>query len=209
MILFNLSKQLIKPMFRHVKSVSAENADLVWRAHVALIGTDTCIVAQEQHSQYIMVFCGVSSKELAEFPEYFTNRFWREATAICQQANLYDKETITNYIKQICQEQVYRLDPEPLEEGKMTKVMEKLERRFLIERKPLPIDGREAFEFGFAVNSKVPKAEQTNNAPNAAEAMGNICLNLIELAMQREQDQVLEAITSVEDNIVTVDFSRR
>jgi len=207
MILFNLSRELSKALFKHMTK-PAGDPDLVWRAHAAQIGGDTCIVAQEQYSQYIMVFCGVTAKDFANFPAYFLDRFWREASAICRQSPLFDVATINEHLMALGQSQAYRQDPEPLEEGKLIKVMEKLERLFLYDRKPLPYTGKEAFEFGFAINSRRPKADMDAGKPTAAEALGDICLNLIELRILEQREKVLESVISEQDNIINVDFAR-
>ncbi|WP_317930495.1 hypothetical protein [Halioxenophilus sp. WMMB6] len=208
MILFNLPKELVKPLHRHIVRAPVHEADLVWRCHAALIGTDTCIVAQEQYSQYIMVFCGVTTEQFANFPQYFTDRFWREAAAICKQADLYDSATLRQQLQAIASEQVYRLDPEPLEEGKLIKVMEKLERRFLYDREPLPVDGRAAFTYSYDINSRQPTLDKAQGKPTAAEAFGDICLNLIDLRIDADREKVKAAVVASEDNIITVDFGR-
>jgi len=208
MIQFNLSKNLAKPLARHLKPAKVIQPDLVWRADVALIGAYVCIVMQEQHSQYIMVLCGLNQEDFANFPQLFRERFWREAAALCRQANLYDNATLHSCLNALCEQQYYQLDPEPLEEGKITKVMEKLERLFLHERHPLPTDGKSAFSFGFQINTRLPKAAQLAGQANAAEVMGNICLNLIEAELAR-QAKANNPVLSVADNIVTVNFGQR
>jgi len=207
-IQIDLSKALAKPLARHMKPPPAGVPDMVWRADVAMIGAENCVVAQEQHTQYVLVFCGLTGEDFQQFPELFRQRFCRELAAICKQANLYDNKTLIAELSAICDNPYYRLDPEPLEEGKIPKVIEKLERLFLYEKQPLPVEGKAAFEFGFQINSRKPKSGGDSDAPNPAEAMGNLCLNLIETSLARFE-QSKPVVLSSEDNVVRVDFGRQ
>ena len=208
MIEIALSKALAKPLAKHLKPTQIWEPDLYWRADVALIGSEICIVAQEQYSQYVMVLCGLSGDDFRSFPQLFRERFCREAAAICKQAGLYDNRTLTTELMALCEEQHYHLDPEPIEEGRITSVLEKLERMFLYEQKPLPTDGRSAFEFTFPINSRHPKTGPDGQQPSAAEAIGNLCLNLIEDRFANAQTKT-SAVLSTVDNIVQVDFARQ
>lgn len=215
MIRFELSKTLAKPLSAHLRPPQEGAVDLIWRADAALIGSDLCVVAQEQYSQYIMVFCGLRSEDFANFPQLFCDRFWREAAAICKQAGLHDTITLAKQLQAMGKEQCYQLDREPLEEGKLTKTIEKLERRLLYDRLPLPTDGKAAFEFSFAINSKKSASQQQAGQPSAAEVFGDLCLNLIDAALeakgaQQTEDPVAHAnVVSIQNNIVTVDFARQ
>jgi len=203
-----LSNALAKPLGKHLKPAKRLQPDLVWRADIAQIGAHVCVVAQEQHSQYVMVLCGLGESDFQRFPELFQERFWHELAAICKQAGIYDTGTLVAQLSELADEQHYQLDPEPLEEGRLTRTLEKLERGVLYENQPLPLDGRAAFEFSYAINARQSKEDRTNGNSSPAETLGNICLNLIENAMERERQKPLESITSVEDNIIKVDFSR-
>lgn len=212
MMLIEVSRELAKPLARHVKPVaplvSKSPLDLLWRAEMVQIGVDTCVVAQEQYTDYILVLCGLAGKDFERFPQLIGERLWREAAAICRQAELYDTPTLIKHLKSVIDEQQYRMNPEPVEEGKLLNVIEKLERQFVYDRKPLPRDGKSAFEFGFAINSRKPKLDQLDEKPTAAEAFGNLCLNLLEIQMQVEPEKI-EASKPAADNIVRIDFSKR
>ena len=207
MIRFDLSKALAKPLGKHLKPAKVFEPELWWRAELAVIGAEICVIAQEQYTQYIMVLCALENDDFSRFPQLFRERFCREAAAICKQAGLYDNKTLMTQLGKLLEAQHYQLDPEPLEEGKLTKVIEKLERRYLYDGVPLPSDGRSAFEFSYPINSRKPKT-QSDEQPSAAEAMGNLCLNLIEDLIAKEQPEIPEIISS-DDNIVRVDFARQ
>lgn len=213
MMLMDVSRELAKPLAKHIQPAKASDQrslhpDFLWRAEVVQIGVDICVVAQEQFTNYILVLCGLTKVEFENFPRFFAERIWREASAICKQAELYDAPTLSQYLKILFDDQQYRLDPEPLEEGRLLSVMEKLERRFIYDRKPLPTDGKSAFEFGFEINSRRPKTEQRDDKPCAAEMFGNLCLNLIEMQIKAEEEKN-KANMPAADNIVRVDFSRQ
>ncbi|GAB1260465.1 DUF6933 domain-containing protein [Aurantivibrio plasticivorans] len=211
MLLIEVSKELAKPLSRHVYSKCRPNInlqpDLLWNAEIAQIGSNACVVAQEQYTHYILVFCGLNKDDFAQFPLLFTDRLWREAVAICQQANLYDRSILSTHLKQIFDSQSYRLNPEPLEEGKLLKVIEKLERRFLYDKEPLPMDGKSAFEYTFPINTRKPKSQQQDDRPSAAEALGNYCLNLVGDSIENQPTKP-DPVIATTDNIVKVNFSQ-
>lgn len=212
MIQIDVSRALAKPLARYVKPVQQNLPNMIWRADIALIGSESCIVAQEQYTQYLMVLCGLSRVQFQAFPELFRTRFCSEMLAICRQANLYDDKTLAAELSTLYDDQYYQLDPEPIEEGPITRAIEKLERQFLYDHKPLPVDGRSAFEFSFVLNRRRPKPAPSKRSgnreqPSPAEAMGNLCLNLIEdqLANAPTTESVVMSTT---DNVVQVDFAR-
>ena len=202
-----VTRELAKALGRHVKPARTGEADLLWRADLKIIGMEPCVVLQEQQTQYILLLCGLSGEDFARFPQLLQDRFWRELASICQQAGLYDKATLIESLQALSEEQFYHLDPEPPEEGKIISVMEKLERRVLHDDLPLPTDGKAAFDFGFLINTRLSKQAAQNGDSNPAEGLGNLCLNLIE--MRQEAEKVQSLVVSVDDNVVSVDFSRR
>lgn len=217
MMQFYLSNALVKPLAKHLKPARRLQPDLIWRADIAQIGPHSCVVAQEMQSQYIMVLCGLDADDFYRFPELFQERFWKELAAICKQAGVYDTETLVTLLSSLADEQHYQQDSEPQEEGRLSRTIEKLERGVLYENEPLPLDGRSAFEFGYAINARQSKADRANGTPSPAETLGNICLTLMEDIAQRKREMTqqpeplesLQAVTSVENNIIKVDFSRR
>lgn len=154
MIQISVSKLLAKPLGRHLQPARILQPDLYWYAEVEMIGSYTCVVAQEQSTQYLMVLCGLSGDDFSGFPQLFAERFYREAAAICKQAGLYDDRTLTTHLAALCEEQHIHLNPEPMEEGPISRTFEQLERLFLYDRLPLPCDGSSAFEFTFPVNNR-------------------------------------------------------
>ncbi len=201
-----VTRELAKALGRHVKPARNGDADLLWRADLKIIGMEACVVLQEQQTGYILLLCGLNADQFASFPQLLQDRFWRELASICQQAGLYDKAKLIESLQALATEQHYQLDPEPPEEGKIISVMEKLERRVLYDNLPLPVDGRSAFDFGFLINTRLSKQAAQNGDSNAAEGLGNLCLNLIEMRLEAEN---LSPVVSIDDNVVSVDFSRR
>lgn len=218
MMQFHLSRAVAKPLARHLTqyptSVQRQEgsspylADLFWKVDIAMIGAQACIVAQEQNSLYLMVFCGLTEQDFDQFPELFRERFWRELASICKQAEVYDTRILARELATLCDTQHYWMDPNPIEEGKIPNLIEKLERRFLHDKEPLPSSGRDAFEFTFPINSRKPKSAAPND-PSPAEQLGNLCLNLIDEARTRRSNQHTDnPVISEQDNIVTVDFNK-
>lgn len=202
----NLSPALAKVLAKHLKPAKRLSDALQWRADIALVGNAPCIVAHEQVSNYIMVFCGLEEEGFNTFPELFRDRLWREALAICSQANVFDRETLARELTALCDAQYYNLDPHPQEVGRVTKTMEKLERRFLYEKLPLPTDGKSAFEFTLSINSQTAVKGERANQPTAMENLGNLLLGQID-ARVAEQALAAKPIMEHQDNIVHVDFA--
>jgi len=210
MIQFYASKGLAKVLGPHLKPAKVLEPSLLWRADVAQIGADTCVVAQEVYSNYVMVFCGLGRDEFRRFPEIFRERFWREATALCLQGTNFEQSSLIYYLSALCEEQHYQLDPLPQEEGRITQVTEKLERQFLHDGKPLPIDGKSAFRFGIDVNGNKRQREGQDGKPSAMELFRGLCLDLVEYHMEQDKREksANSAVISEVDNVVTVDFAR-
>lgn len=211
MMQFFVSKALAKGLGPHVKPDQHLEPSLLWRADVARIGVDTCVIAQEVYSKYVMVFCGLQGEGFRQFPELFRERFWREATALCLQGTNFEQDTLIGSLSSICDRQHYQLDPIPREEDRIMRVTEKLERLFLHEKQPLPLDGKAAFKFGIQVNGHPREREGRVSAPSPMELFRGACLDLVEQVLEQQQQvaRVSSAVISEVDNVVTVDFSRK
>jgi hypothetical protein len=206
MIQFFLTRDLAKPLGKHLKPARLQASDLIWQADIAMIGTQPCVVAHEQQSNYIMVMCGLTETEFSNFPDYFAERFWREALAICMQVARHERPVLEKYLKALCQQQHFQLDPAPMEEGKISQTLEKLERLFLHEKEPLPESAREAFAFGVRINTRPRRSREQEPSLSPMDILGNICMTLIEERMAAEK-QAMNPVITRENNIVRVDFA--
>ena len=92
--------------------------------------------------------------------------------------------------------------PEVVSGGPLLKILEKLERRFLHERQPLPVEADAALEFTFPLNCSIPR---DGSKPSAAQALAERCRILVGEQMKLEANK---SVISTEDNIVRVDFSQ-
>lgn len=206
MIQIYLSAALAKPLSRHLQPARNLDPVLQWRADIAFIANEPCIVAHELFSNYIMVFCALSKEDFVTFPDLFRDRLWREAMAICSQSDLLDREQLGKALMTLCTLQSYSLDPEEPEIGRISKTIEKLERRFLYDKLPLPADGRSAFEFTLAINSQKAVKGERAGQPTAMETLGNLLLG--QVARNLTSAEPAESpVIGIEDNIVKVDFS--
>lgn len=151
------------------------------------------------------MLCNLSADDFISFPGLFSDRLFREALALCKQAKLYEKQELTRKLAKIVTPQQVQLDPEPIEDGKILKVIESLERRYLLEGQDLPSSGRQAFEFGLKFNNRKSSSDKPMKL-NPAQRMANLCLNLI--AELPDESPIMPEILSEEANIVRVDFGR-
>lgn len=202
-----LSMTSVKALSQHLSLSTAEDSLLIWRLDLEMIGTKPCIVAHEQNTGYLLVLCELEQEDFKQFPEIFRERLCRELVVICKHADIYDEEVLITHIRALLDQQSYQIDPEPMEEGRISKTFEKLEYGFLYEKSPLPSDGRAAFEFSFVINSRRPKTKGLEQQQSPAEALGNLFLNLIEDRIDQQKTPPVE-FTRV-DNIVHVDFSQQ
>ncbi|WP_018415594.1 DUF6933 domain-containing protein [Teredinibacter turnerae] len=205
MIRIDISKTLAKPLGAHIRPATSTTAEFSWRAELAIIGTERCVVAQEIFTGYVLVLCNLSADDFNSFPALFSDRLFRETLALCKQAKLYEKQELTRKLAQIVAPQQVQLDPEPIEDGKILKVIENLERRYLLEGQDLPRSGRQAFEFGLKFNNRKSSSDKPLKL-NPAQRMANLCLNLI--AELPDDSPIMPEILSEEANIVRVDFAR-
>ena len=210
MMQFFVSKELAKGLGPHVKPVKNLEPSLLWRADMTQIGTDICVVAQEVYSKYVMVFCGLDRDGFRNFPELFRERFWREGTALCLQGTGFEQDALIGSLSSLCDQQHYQLDPVPREEDRIMNITEKLERQFLYEKQPLPINGKAAFKFGIQVNGHKREREGQVAAPSPMELFRGACLDLVEHVLEESENSVQanSAVISEIDNVVTVDFGR-
>lgn len=85
MLKFHLSKTLSKDLSMHLaEPLTDSNAAMQWYAHRVTVLRRKCIIAMELQSRYCMVFCGLTKKEFAAFPDTFQEQLWREAVTVCQ-----------------------------------------------------------------------------------------------------------------------------
>jgi len=201
MMQIDLTKSLTKLLFSHIKPVHHPHPDLHWRTESAIIGDDFCVVAQEVNTRYLMVMCGLDREDIKYFPEYFARRISNEVIIMCRNIGLPDNKPLREYINGIAIEQFYCMDPEAVTDSTLLKLLNKLERRFLQDRVPLPLTPVEALEFTFPFICSVRKKGQ----PSPAEALAERCRILVGEKMRLEANR---SVLSVEDNIVTLDFGR-
>lgn len=215
MIQFNFSQTLAEPLTRFVKPGKHVEADLIFRAEMAQVGSETCIVLEEQHSRYIMVLNGLGKGDFTHFPKFFRQRFWREATAICKRFVQYDTATLAKYLNIVAKKQSYIGESSLLQNERLEAVIEEFRHHFLKEGKELPMDGKSVFEFSFAINSRPQESSQDNTKTNAVDAFADICLKLIEETMEKDEDEddfsegdSENKVVATDSNVVKVNFTR-
>tara|TARA_B100000287_G_scaffold413218_1_gene444492 strand:- start:1191 stop:1805 length:615 start_codon:yes stop_codon:yes gene_type:complete len=202
MMQIDLTKTLTKVLFQHIKPARHPQPDLHWRTESALIGSDFCVAAQEVNTGYLMVMCGLDKHDIRYFPEYFARRMSSEIIIMCRNIGLPDNKPLREYISRMALQQFYCMDPEVVSGGPLLKILEKLERRFLHEKQPLPVEADAALEFTFPLNCSIPRDE---SKPSAAQALAERCRILVGEQMKLEANK---SVISTEDNIVRVDFSQ-
>ncbi len=208
MMQFKLSRQLTKLLAKHMKPAKNISALFTWHAVFTTIGDNQCIIVRDANTGYVMIFCGMSEADFNHFKSLFRDRFWREASALIPNMSKQDRLIFNQHMTQICANQHYHFDPRTEDEGPLTAVIEKLERRVIIDNKPLPMDGKSAFEFTLPINSRVSKSKAESTS--ALDKFRMVCAAASK-DMAREATRVEDAsspILSRVDNIVTVKFGK-
>lgn len=207
MILFNVSQTLSKVLASHLKPAKNISPHLVWDMELIIVGAERCIIACEQQSQYIMLFCGLQGEQMRHFPEVFEDRLWREVLTLCPQLSKAEKSAFAKYLLAATEEQFYQLNPNPLEEGRFQKIIEDLEYRLIAEKMPLPIDGKSALQYTLPINGKIRKKTEDSALARYRELCWLMAEDCKEQA--RIAKELASPITGREENIVKVDFNKR
>ncbi|TVZ40828.1 hypothetical protein P886_0159 [Alteromonadaceae bacterium 2753L.S.0a.02] len=207
MILFNVSQTLSKVLASHLKPAKHVEPHLVWDLELITVGAEQCIIACEQQSQYLMLFCGLKGEQMRHFPEIFEDRLWREVMALCPQLSKQEKTAFARYLVAASEEQFYQLNPNPLEEGRFHKLIENLEYRVIAEKMPLPSDGKSALQYTLPINGKVRK--KTEDSPLALYR--ELCWLMAEDCKEQARlaKEAASPVTGREENIVMVDFNKK
>lgn len=186
MIQFNLSQELKSVMGAPSeqdldKSSVNKTPTMIWFAHLVKIQGVQCIITVEQHTRYVMVFCGLSNNDLMSFHTIFQDRLWREVFAICQEGNENIIHHLAKHIIDLGQKQEYEMDYDRSVYSLMRLVVADLESRVFDHNLALPVDCGDAFEFGVEINNALRNLSD-NQLKNFTpiESFKRQCLGLLD-----------------------------
>ena len=205
MVQIELDNYLCKFLYKHIKPVNHAYPGLRWQTACRLIGGDICVVAQELNSRYLMVICGLDQHDLRYFPELFARRMSYDLIVMCRSIGLPDNKPLRQYIKSIAEDQFCCKGADARPSDALYKLLNKLERHYSSQHLssqhlPLSMDEHEALAFTFPLNSSL----RGEGPFSPAEVLAERCRLLVAEKMRLESEQ---AVMSVNDNIVTLDFS--
>ncbi len=86
-------------MYFHASSIFAKDAGLTelslqpestptddqhWFVHRVNLERRKCVLAMEEQTRFVMLFCGLTKPDFAQFPTIFADRLWRTIVAVCE-----------------------------------------------------------------------------------------------------------------------------
>lgn len=222
MIQFHLSKDAAKDLAMHVGDKQPVNSQaLQWYLHRVTVARRKCIIAMELQSRYTTVFCGLTKKELADFPSIFGERFWREALLVLDMEYALDnsaRDELAYWSQEISSIPCFQLGHDRSVSAHIADVLMLL--RLMVESDgyPLPVDEMDALSFGIQVNQTYRRSKMhpdwfvpiTEYRQFWAGLLGRVCGIALrshsETEANRESDTKQPASEKI-NNVVQVDFS--
>lgn len=86
-------------MHFHASSIFAKDAGLTelsvqpdpstavgqhWFVHMVTLERRKCVLAMEEQTRFVMLFCGLTKPDFVQFPILFADRLWRTIVAVCE-----------------------------------------------------------------------------------------------------------------------------
>ena len=86
-------------MYFHASAIFAKDAGLTelasqptgsleagqhWFVHRVILGRRKCVLAMEEQTRFVLLFCGLTKPDFAQFPALFADRLWRTIAAVCE-----------------------------------------------------------------------------------------------------------------------------
>ena len=62
---------------------STPTAGQHWFVHRVNLERRKCVLAMEEQTRFVMLFCGLTKPDFAQFPTLFADRLWRTIVAVC------------------------------------------------------------------------------------------------------------------------------
>lgn len=132
-----------------------------WYAHRITVMEARCLIMMERKSRYCMLFSDLSETELANFPEIFYQRLWREVMSICQPL-AGDADSMQAVIDKTMARQQYRRGADRSVQAHINDVAWQFQEQAL-QIGHLPKDASELFIFGMLMNGMLRKTQAERN----------------------------------------------
>ena len=55
-----------------------------WFVHRVILERRKCLLAMEEQTRFVLLFCGLTKPDFAQFPALFADRLWRTVVAVCE-----------------------------------------------------------------------------------------------------------------------------
>lgn len=183
---------------------------LQWYAHLVTVADADCVIVMEQQSRYALIFCDLSRRELANFPDMLKDRLWREVALLAQLESPLAKRELAFLIELaagIGGRQSYSLGTDSSVLSHIRQVKEQLEYLVYDEALPLPVAADDAVRFGLAVNDTMRSRKSTRDWFVPLEVFRDFWLGLLDHVSQA-QAKIAPERHYIAPNVIAVDFAR-
>lgn len=156
MIQFYLSKAAAQDLNHLVEPAMPINYQAMqWYVHRVTVARRKCIVAMELQSRYALVFCGLTKKEFADFPQLFT--YWFSLhTLACMADKVGDDELMEQHVLEVAAGlaagQTYQVGSDRSVNAHIRQVVDLLRHQVEEGGYPLPVEQRDAAMFHMRAN---------------------------------------------------------
>lgn len=212
MIQFYLSKDAAADFKHLLEAPLVENYQAMqWYLHRVTIARRKCIIAMEKQTRYAITFCGLTKKDLADFPQLFSYWFSLHGLASVLEQHGQDdvlEQRVLELAEVIADGQTYQQGYDRSVTAHIRQVVDLL--RYYVEERgyPLPVEPREAAIFSTRANELLRKKSGSDDYFLPVTEFSGFWLGLLNLKLPSGGGlkPSKEAEPKYTNNVIQVDF---
>lgn len=216
MIQFHLSKDAAKDLKELLDPPEPMNYQAMqWYLHRVTVARRKCIVAMERTTRYTIVFCGLTKKDFAAFPQLFCYWFSLHVLA-CVSEQLGQDEAREQHVIEVAADlasgQSYQVGFDRSVTAHIKQVVELL--RYYVEQRnyPLPVEPRDTALFLMRANDELRKTQDAPDYFLPTVEFSNIWLELFGMKQISRSQPIVSSMVAFDkppSNVINVDFANR
>jgi hypothetical protein len=215
MIQFHLSKAAAEDLKQLVEPAAPINYQAMqWYLHRVTVARRKCIVAMEQQSRYALVFCGLTKKEFAEFPQLFSYWFALHALA-CMADIVGDDELMEQHVLEVAAGlaagQTYQLGSDRSVNAHIRQVVDFLKILVEVDGYPLPVEPRDTAMFLMRANDTLYRIGKNGDWFRPVAEFSQFWMGLFDVIKNAPDKKASAggAEQNLPGQVIHVDFSKR
>lgn len=213
MIQFHLSKAAAQDLKHLVEpAVPINYQAMQWYLHCVSIARRKCIVAMELQSRYALVFCGLTKKEMADFPQLFTYWFSLHALA-CVADVIGDDEMMEQHVLEVAAGlaagQTYQLGSDRSVQAHIRQVVDALRDQVELDGRPLPVEPRDTARFLMRANDVLYRIGKHGQWFRPVVAFSEFWLGLFDFLDKQAKPAAVPVENQALGQVIHVDFANR